>query len=236
MHAVPTSNEAVQGGNSKQGTPSEVHNAVANSQVNPMTAQEGHSPPKQTRPNTHSTVAGDPEKQYLRPSIQAAHRGRNQGGDDEQRVPVASQIDLTGTAPQHSSVWANIRSDASPDALQINNITTKWKDRLAQHCCICNNWALDKSSVKCHLIRMHAQEWYRVAEAVADACKAHKHLFVRDTECQLCLKKVYGVERHALQCPVLFQASFMSCLAKAPSAAPDIWHRLIELTTETCQS
>ena len=249
MHAVPTSNEAVQGGNSNQGTPSEVHNAVANSQVNPMTAQEthpsreeGHSPPKQTRPNTHSTegaeqdVAGDPEKQYLHPSTQAAHRGRNQGGDDEQRVPVASQIDLTGTAPQHSSVWANIRSDTSPDALQINNITTKWKDRLAQHCCICNNWALDKSLVKCHLIRMHAQEWYRVAEAVADACKAHKHLFVRDTECQLCLKKVYGVERHALQCPVLFQASFMSCLAKAPSAAPDIWHRLIELTTETCQS
>ena len=184
--------------------------------------EEGHSPPKQTRPNTHSTegaeqdVAGDPEKQYLHPSTQAAHRGRNQGGDDEQRVPVASQIDLTGTAPQHSSVWANIRSDTSPDALQINNITTKWKDRLAQHCCICNNWALDKSSVKCHLIRMHAQEWYRVAEAVADACKAHKHLFVRDTECQLCLKKVYGVERHALQCPVLFQASFMSCLAKAP--------------------
>ena len=249
MHAVPTSNEAVQGGNSNQGTPSEVHNAVVNSQVNPMTAQEthpsreeGHSPPKQTRPNTHSTegaeqdVAGDPEKQYLHPSTQAAHRGRNQGGDDEQRVPVASQIDLAGTAPQHSSVWAYIRSDTSPDALQINNSTTKWKDRLAQHCCICNNWALDKSSVKCHLIRMHAQEWYRVAEAVADACKAHKHLFVRDTECQLCLKKVYGVERHALQCPVLFQASFMSCLAKAPSAAPDIWHRLIELTTETCQS
>ena len=100
---------------------------------------------------------------------------------------------------------------------------------------MCNNWALDKSSVKCHLIRMHAREWYRVAEAAADACKAHKHLFVRDTECKLCLKKVYGVERHALQCPVLFQACFMHCLAKAPSERPDLWLRLRDITVDTCK-
>ena len=101
---------------------------------------------------------------------------------------------------------------------------------------MCNNWALDKSSVKCHLIRMHAQEWYGVAEAVAEACKAHKQLFVRDTECSLCLKKVYGVERHALQCPVLFQACFMNCLAKAPSVMPNIWLRLKVITEDHCKS
>ena len=81
---------------------------------------------------------------------------------------------------------------------------------------------------------MHAKEWYQVAEKVADARKAHKRLFVRDTECQFCQKKVYGVERHALQCPVLFQACFMSCLAKAPSVEPNIWHRLRDLTRESC--
>ena len=107
-------------------------------------------------------------------------------------------------------------------------------DRLAQHCCICNHWALDKSSVKCHLIRMHAQEWYRVAEQVAAKCKEHKHLFVRDAECSFCLKQVYGVERHALQCPVLFQACFMSCLFNAPDVMPNIWHRLKGLTSEVC--
>ena len=135
---------------------------------------------------------------------------------------------------QHSSVWAEFQQLSRLAGLEIEAIVHEWKDRLAQHCCICNNWALDKSSVKCHLIRMHAQDWYRVAERVAAACKAHKHLFTRDAECPLCLKQVYGVERHALQCPVLFQACFMSCLIRAPAAAPNIWHQLRNLTRETC--
>ena len=116
--------------------------------------------------------------------------------------------------------------------MEVSAIVQEWKDRLAQHCCICNNWALDKSSVKCHLIRMRAQEWYRVAEQVAAACKAHKHLFARNEECSLCHKQVYGVERHALQCPVLFQACFMSCLFSTPAVVPNIWQRLKGLTRE----
>ena len=139
------------------------------------------------------------------------------------------------TALQNCSIWAEVRNVTGPEALEVKAIAARWKDHLAQHCCICNNWALDKSSVKCHLIRMHAGEGYRVAEEVAQACKAHKSLFVRDAECQFCLKKVYGVERHALQCPVLFQACFMSCLAEAPSVEHDIWHRLRHLTQANCR-
>ena len=116
--------------------------------------------------------------------------------------------------------------------MEVSAIVQEWKDRLAQHCCICNNWALNKSSVKCHLIRMHAQEWYRVAEQVTAACKAHKHHFARNEECSLCHKQVYGVERHALQCPVLFQACFMSCLLSTPAVVPNIWQGLKCLTRE----
>ena len=138
----------------------------------------------------------------------------------------------TGAELEHSSVWAEFQRLSRSTKMEVSAIVQEWKDRLAQHCCICNNWALDKSSVKCHLIRMHAQEWYRVAEQVAAACKAHKHLFARNEECSLCHKQVYGVERHALQCPVLFQACFMSCLFSTPAVVPNIWQRLKCLTRE----
>ena len=108
------------------------------------------------------------------------------------------QTAVDGTTLRHSSVWAEFSCITDSEGLEVGKIAEQWKDRLGQHCCICNNWALDKSSVKCHLIRMHAKEWYRVAEQVAEACKAHKRLLVRDTDCQFCQKKVYGVERHAL--------------------------------------
>ena len=150
--------------------------------------------------------------------------------------PGSSMARRTGAELQHSSVWAEFQQLSQSARLKIDAIVHEWKDRLAQHCCICNNWALDRSSVKCHLIRMHAQEWYRVAEQVAAACKAHKHMFTRDAECSLCLKQVYGVERHALQCPVLFQACFMSCLINAPAAAPNIWRQLQSLTREVCNA
>ena len=149
----------------------------------------------------------------------------------ESTLPPSHQTDAE---LQHCSVWAAFQHRTEQAKLEISDIVRTWKDRLAQHCCVCNNWALDKNSVKCHLIRMHAQEWYRVAEKVATACRAHKHLFTRDAACQLCLKQVYGVERHALQCPVLFQACFMSCLAIAPPAPLNLWHKLRSLTRDAC--
>ena len=166
----------------------------------------------------------------------AGDRAANHEVEDEVTTQVEPHPAPGGPSLQPSAVWATICSDANPESSQIDHLISQWKDRLAQHCCMCNNWALDKSSVKCHLIRMHAREWYRVAEAVAAACKAHKHLFVRDAECNLCLKKVYGVERHALQRPVLFQACFMNCLAEAPSEVPNLWLRLRDITAETCKS
>ena len=103
------------------------------------------------------------------------------GGHDGHRAnmvatlePGSSMTSRTGADLQHSSVWAEFQQFSKLARLEVNAIVHEWKDRLAQHCCICNNWALDKSSVKCHLIRVHAQKWYRVAEQVAAACKAHK--------------------------------------------------------------
>ena len=243
--SVPTYNEIIQGGGGNRGTTSTNCNAIAEPQVDSITAQETHSSPVAGQqppmpPSAHSTHEagqGDVRDPAIRDRHLRAHAD-NGGGHDEgteaQQVRDTPQLTLGSTALQHSSVWAKICSFTEPEALEVDTIAARWKDRLAQHCCICNNWALDKSSVKCHLIRMHAKEWYRVAEQVADACKAHKRLFVRDTECQFCQKKVYGVERHALQCPVIFQACFMSCLAKAPSVEPNIWHRLKNLTRESC--
>ena len=245
--SVPTYNEIVQGGSGNRGMTSTNCNAVEEPQVDSITVQETHSspvagqrPPAMTPPSAHST--GEAGQGDVRdPAIRDRHlrtHADNGGGHDEgteaKQVRDTPQLTLGSTALQRSSVWAAICSFTGPEALEVDTIAAKWKDHLAQHCCICNNWALDKSSVKCHLIRMHAKEWYQVAEKVADACKAHKRLFVRDTECQFCQKKVYGVERHALQCPVLFQACFMSCLAKAPSVEPNIWHRLRDLTRESC--
>ena len=171
----------------------------------------------------------------------AAHMAGEAGNQDEHATngmtrpeSTLSQLHRTDAELQHCSVWAAFQHLSKLAKLEVSDIVREWKDRLAQHCCICNNWALDKNSVKCHLIRMHAQEWYRVAEKVATECRAHKHLFTRDAACPLCLKQVYGVERHALQCPVLFQACFMSCLASAPPAAPNLWHKLRSLTRDAC--
>ena len=56
---------------------------------------------------------------------------------------------------------------------------------------------------------------------------------MRNVACQFCQKQVYGVERHGLQCPVLFQASFTSRLAQTPSLEPT-WNQLMDLTSEKC--
>ena len=181
-------------------------------------------------------ATGVQTKQHPHHQRPAGDRAANHEVEDEVTTQVEPHPAPGGPSLQPSAVWATICSDANPESSQIDHLISQWKDRLAQHCCMRNNWALDKSSVKCHLIRMHAREWYRVAEAAAAACKAHKHLFVRDAECNLCLKKVYGVERHALQCPVLFQACFMNCLAEAPSEVPNLWLRLRDITAETCKS
>ena len=81
---------------------------------------------------------------------------------------------------------------------------------------------------------MHAPQWFSVATSTADECKANKHLMTRDAACRFCNKRVYGVERHSLQCPVLFQASVRKCLAQAPSEAADRWKGLASLTVESC--
>ena len=164
----------------------------------------------------------------------ASHRKRRENSQPaEPCQPLPHTTDQTLI---NCSVWAEFQQSHQLTRMEIGTIVQEWKHRLAQHCCICNNWAMDKSSVKCHLVRMHAKEWYSVAAQVAEACKAHKHLFTRDAQCTLCLKQVYGVERHALQCPVLFQACFMHCLIGRPAAPPNLWKRLRSLTPEACKA
>ena len=141
----------------------------------------------------------------------ASHRKRRENSQQAEPEPCPPLLHTTDQTLINCSVWAELQQSYQLTRMEIGTIVQEWKHRLAQHCCICNNWAMDKSSVRCHLIRMHAKEWYSVAEQVAEACKAHKHLFTRDAQCTLCLKQVYGVERHALQCPVLFRPA--SCTA-----------------------
>ena len=146
-------------------------------------------------------------------------------------------LDLDAAAhppPRYNTVWEEFQHVPDATSLRTEDIASRWRDKLMQHCCICNNWALDKGSVKCHLQRMHAQQWYSVATSTAEACKANKHLLIRGAACRFCNKLVYGVERHSLQCPVLFQASFMKCLAQAPAMVTDSWQRLAGLTVESC--
>ena len=146
-------------------------------------------------------------------------------------------LDLDAAAhppPRYNTVWEEFQHVPDATSLRTEDIASRRRDKLMQHCCICNNWALDKGSVKCHLQRMHAQQWYSVATSTAEACKANKHLLIRDAACRFCNKLVYGVERHSLQCPVLFQASFMKCLAQAPAMVTDSWQRLAGLTVESC--
>ena len=191
-------------------------------------AEAGTQPPG----SVGQTEGWNPSTRAQHPHAPDEGGGSVGGGYVPERDTPQTAVD--GITLRHSSVWAEFSCITESEGLEVGKIAEKWKDRLAQHCCICNNWALDRSSVKCHLIRMHAKEWCRVAEQVAEACKAHKRFLVRDTECHFCQKKVYGVERHALQCPVLFQACFMNCLVKAPSEEPDIWHRLRDLTRGSC--
>ena len=50
--------------------------------------------------------------------------------------PSSSLVSPTGTELAHSSVWAEFRQIPLRDMLEVEAIARKWKDRLAQHCCI----------------------------------------------------------------------------------------------------
>ena len=93
------------------------------------------------------------------------------------------------------------KSNALQAISDIPQACSEWASRLSQHCGLCNNWAMDKSSVKCHLIRKHATEWHSHSQEVSKLCISHKHLLRRDAHCPFCDKMV--------QCPVLFQVCLL---------------------------
>ena len=126
------------------------------------------------------------------------------------------------------------RSDALWSVGDIPQVCIDWATRLSQHCSLCNNWAMDKSSVKCHLIRKHASEWHAHSQEVSRLCISHKHLFQRDAPCPYCGKVVYGVERHAIQCPVLFQVCLLHLLRTGTHNEPVAWQDLRKLDKPTC--
>ena len=72
------------------------------------------------------------------------------------------------------------RSDALLSVGDIPQVCIDWATRLSQRCSLCNNWAMDKSSVKCHLIRKHAREWHTHSQEVSRLCISHKHLLQRE--------------------------------------------------------
>ena len=126
------------------------------------------------------------------------------------------------------------RSDALLSVGDIPQVCIDWASRLSQHCSLCNNWAMDKSSVKCHLIRKHAREWHTHSQEVSRLCISHKHSLKRDAPCPYCGKVVYGVERHAIQCPVLFQVCLLHLMRVSTGAESATWQDLRQLDKPAC--
>ena len=126
------------------------------------------------------------------------------------------------------------RSDALLSVGDIPQVCLEWASRLSQHCSLCNNWAMDKSSVKCHLIRKHAKEWHTHSQEVSRLCISHKNSLNRDAPCPYCGKVVYGVERHAIQCPVLFQVCLLHLLRVSTGAESATWQDLRRLDKPAC--
>ena len=113
-------------------------------------------------------------------------------------------------------------------------VCIEWASRLSQHCSLCNNSAMDKSSVKCHLIRKHAKEWHTHSQEVSRLCISRKHSLNRDAPCPYCGKVVYGVERHAIQCPVLFQVCLLHLMRVSTGAESATWQDLRQLDKPAC--
>ena len=95
---------------------------------------------------------------------------------------------------------------------------------------------MDKSSVKCHLIRKHATEWHSHSQEVSKLCITHKHLLRRDAHCPFCDKMVYGIERHAIQCPVLFQVCLLHLMRVGTDSVLTTWQDLRQLHRSVCES
>ena len=141
--------------------------------------------------------------------------------------------------PEESSLSVHTilqRSNALQTISDIPQTCRDWAPRLSQHCGLCNNWAMDKSSVKCHLIRKHAEEWHSHSQAVSKLCVSHKHLIRRDAHCPFCDKMVYGAERHAVQCPVLFQVCLLYLMRVGTDSVLTTWQDLGQLDRQVCTS
>ena len=85
-----------------------------------------------------------------------------------------------------------------------------------------------------HLIRKHAKEWHTHSQEVSRLCVSHKNLLHRDAPCPYCGKVVYGVERHAIQCPVLFQVCLLHLMRVSTSAESATWQDLRQLDKPAC--
>ena len=213
--------------------------ATRSSQMPPYLGESGPllSSPRWTPPALESATQAEgqigPEGEQGDPQVENSEY--QIGSQLEIHPQYTANFDAAAhTPPRHDTVWEEFLYLLDAHSLRTEAIASRWQNKLMQHCCICNNWALDKGSVKCHVQRMHAPQWFSVATSTAEECKANKHLMSRDAACSFCNKMVYGVERHSLQCPVLFQASFMKCLAQAPSENADRWKELASLTVESC--
>ena len=191
--------------------------------------ERGNSPARESDGRTANEVATRPRPAPEPSTFSAA---------EPDEMVAAMQRTQTGQAV-HNSLSVHTTIQTSDDLLSVTDIPRAcgdWADRLKQRCSLCNNWAMDKSSVKCHLIRIHAKEWHTHSQEVAKLCVSHKHLFHRDAPCPYCGKPVYGVERHALQCPVLFQVCLLYLLRNSKGLQQAVWHDLRQLDKSTCTS
>ena len=82
-------------------------------------------------------------------------------------------------------------------------------EHLRHHCAACNQWMMDKNTVKTHILRQHASAWFKCNPTIKTSLETFRSLMTRDAQCPLCLKTVYGTSRHLLQCPVAMQMAFM---------------------------
>ena len=163
----------------------------------------------------------------------------NEGPPSTQPQSSSAAPAVPNRRPEESSLSVHTilqRSNALQTISDIPQTCSDWAPRLSQHCGLCNNWAMDKSSVKCHLIRKHAEEWHSHSQAVSKLCISHKHLIRRDAHCPFCDKMVYGAERHAIQCPVLFQVCLLYLMRVGTDSVLTTWQDLGQLDRSVCTS
>ena len=82
-------------------------------------------------------------------------------------------------------------------------------DQLRHHCALCNHWMVDMNGIKTHILRKHASVWHKCNPTISQALEIFKDTLIRDAPCPYCTKTVYGVSRHAIQCPVLMQIALV---------------------------